>query len=164
MTYSKLRSWPCGPGTYMLILEIPSPVHITIGRRGRFLFPAAWYAYVGSAQGPGGLHARLSRHCRTEKRPHWHIDYLLPHALLHEVWYAKGTQRQECAWAAHLGEKDGTSTPVPGFGASDCRCPAHLFVFESYESLTTPDRTPTEVRKVRVLSPSVPAPVDIQRR
>jgi Uri superfamily endonuclease len=34
------------------------------------------YIYAGSAYGPGGLKARVSRHMRRAKRSQWHIDQL----------------------------------------------------------------------------------------
>ena len=56
---------------------------------------------------------------------HWHIDYLMTHADLHEVWVFESPQRLECrvseALSRHL------PRPIRGFGASDCRCSSHLF-------------------------------------
>jgi Uri superfamily endonuclease len=117
------------PGTYALILRLPRPASIRVGRLGQFQFPAGWYAYAGSAHGPGGLAARVSRHLRSSKSLHWHVDYLRTSARPVEIWYAVGTQKRECAWAQAMSELPGASIPVPRFGASDCRCPAHLFHF-----------------------------------
>jgi Uri superfamily endonuclease len=118
------------PGTYALILSLPhSAADICIGRLGRFYFPAGWYAYAGSARGPGGLAARLARHLRPLKPLHWHIDYFRAHARPVEIWYASGTQRRECAWAHALLGLPGASIPVPRFGASDCCCSTHLIHF-----------------------------------
>jgi Uri superfamily endonuclease len=118
------------PGTYVLILNLPHSVaDICIGRLGQFHFPAGWYAYAGSACGSGGLAARLARHLRRTKPLHWHIDYFRAHAHPVEIWYATGTQRRECAWAQTLSGLLSASVPVRRFGASDCRCPAHLVHF-----------------------------------
>lgn len=118
------------PGTYALILYLPHSVaDICVGRLGRFYFPAGWYAYVGSARGPGGLAARLARHLRQVKPLHWHIDYLRAHASPVEIWYVTGTQRRECVWARSLLGLSDASVPVPRFGASDCRCFTHLIHF-----------------------------------
>jgi Uri superfamily endonuclease len=118
------------PGTYALILNLPQSVaDVRIGRLGRFHCPAGWYAYVGSARGPGGLAARLARHLRLLKPLHWHIDYLRIHASPIEVWYVTGTRRWECDWARVLLGLSGASAPVSRFGASDCRCAAHLAHF-----------------------------------
>jgi len=120
---------PDQEGTYALILELPRAAELQIGRLGRFQFPAGRYAYVGSARGPGGLAARISRHLRASKPLHWHIDYLRARAQPIEVWYATGAQKRECAWAQALSRLPSGSTPAPRFGASDCRCATHLIHF-----------------------------------
>ena len=135
-------SLPPRPGTYALILHLDRGRALTVGRLGRFRLPTGIYVYVGSARGPGGLAARVGRHLRRSGTgagpaapPHWHIDYLGPVARPVAVWLAEGDRRRECAWAARLAQMDGASLPVPGFGASDCRCPAHLVHFATRPSL-----------------------------
>jgi Uri superfamily endonuclease len=118
-------------GTYVLILHLPHPATVDVGRLGSFQFPGGWYAYVGSARGPGGLAARISRHRRPSKPLHWHVDYLRVRAHPVAVWYAVGDQKRECAWAETLSRLPGASTPAPRFGASDCRCPTHLIYFDA---------------------------------
>ena len=113
----------------MLVLSLSRAATITVGRLGHFPFPAGWYAYAGSAQGPGGLVARLLRHLRSPKPLRWHVDYLRADARPVEVWYAVGTVNRECAWADALSGLPGASFPASRFGASDCRCPAHLIHF-----------------------------------
>jgi Uri superfamily endonuclease len=120
---------PKQSGTYVLILTLPSPATIDVGRLGEFQFPAGWYGYAGSARGPGGLEARISRHVRPSKPLHWHIDYLRRSACPVEVWYATGAQKRECAWVQALGRLPGALVPALRFGASDCRCPSHLVHF-----------------------------------
>lgn len=117
---------PSEPGTYALIMHLQRPTRITVGRLGTFEFEAGWYAYAGSALGPGGLAARLAYHHRQDKIMQWHIDYLLAHAALVEVWWAEDTKRRECTWASALRSIPGGQVPVPNFGASDCRCLTHL--------------------------------------
>ncbi len=123
-------------GTYVLILHLPRPTIVDVGRLGRFQFQDGWYAYVGSARGPGGLAARISRHRRLSKSLHWHVDYLRVYARSVAVWYAIGDQKRECAWAEELFKFPGASVPAPRFGASDCRCPAHLVYFDAPPDLT----------------------------
>lgn len=123
------ESLPKEPGTYILILRLSRQTTLSVGRLGEFEFPAGWYAYVGSAHGSGGLAARVARHQRASKKLHWHIDYLRCRADLTAVWCATGPARRECVWAEMLVELPGASIPVPRFGASDCRCPAHLIWF-----------------------------------
>jgi Uri superfamily endonuclease len=116
-----------GRGVYTLLLSLPAPQTLPIGRLGAFRFPAGYYLYVGSALGPGGLSARLARHCRAEKKRHWHIDHLRAAARLEGAWALTTDRRAECRWAAAAQVLPGANLPAPRFGASDCRCPAHLF-------------------------------------
>jgi Uri superfamily endonuclease len=120
---------PSGKGTYLLLAQLQEDADIAIGRLGTFCLTAGWYAYAGSALGPGGLRARLSRHLRSGKGVHWHIDYLLARAVANAVWVVESPLRLECGWAAAAQRLPSAHLPVPGFGASDCRCPAHLIHF-----------------------------------
>lgn len=116
-------------GTYVLALWLDAPCQISVGRLGEFRFPAGWYLYVGSAFGPGGLRARLARHRRrvtSGKRAHWHVDYLREWASWGGAWGHSSEQRLECTWAAALLRLPGARVVASRFGASDCRCPAHL--------------------------------------
>jgi Uri superfamily endonuclease len=115
------------PGAYALLLALPEPRTLTVGRLGTSCFPAGFYLYLGSALGPGGLSSRLARHCRVKKKQHWHIDYLRSLACLEQIWVRITKERVECDWAAAAGALPGAGIPAPRFGASDCRCPAHLF-------------------------------------
>ncbi len=115
------------PGTYALLLHLDHAVPVQIGQLGEFSFTVGTYVYVGSAHGPGGLRARLSRHLRVEKTLHWHIDYLAAHARITAIWWIASPDQLECAWARSLAALPGVSVPVPGFGSSDCLCLSHLF-------------------------------------
>ncbi|MCP4541650.1 MAG: GIY-YIG nuclease family protein [Chloroflexi bacterium] len=121
--------FPKQPGTYVLILKLPEDTAVDVGRLGRFRFPSGWYAYAGSARGPGGLASRISRHLRTSKPLHWHIDHLRAVARPVEIWYATGTRKRECVWAQALADSPDASILVSHFGASDCGCLAHLIHF-----------------------------------
>jgi Uri superfamily endonuclease len=113
----------------VLALWLGTAQRIVIGRLGKIEFPAGWYCYVGSALGRGGLRARVARHQRrlaAGKRAHWHIDYFREWATWAGAWGQPGPDRLECAWAARLQGVAGAEIVAPGFGASDCRCPAHL--------------------------------------
>lgn len=120
---------PASTGTYILILHLSQPAQLTIGRAGLFVFPAGYYAYVGSAFGPGGLRARLKHHLAPPAKPHWHIDYLRPAAPLCELWHSASTVRREHQWAALLCAMPAAALPAPRFGASDCTCASHLVHF-----------------------------------
>lgn len=117
---------PAAPGTYALLIGVDAPLVICAGRLGKISLDAGRYIYLGSAHGPGGLAARVGRHLRQEKRPHWHIDALTAVAPVAEVWWIETAERLECAWARALLTLPGVSVPARGFGASDCACPAHL--------------------------------------
>ncbi len=45
---------PVTRGSYLLVARLAYPAEIAVGRLGTSLFPAGWYAYAGSALGPGG--------------------------------------------------------------------------------------------------------------
>lgn len=106
---------------YQLLIEVAAPVRVAVGRLGEFDFPAGLYCYTGSAR--RNIEARIRRHLSTEKKKHWHIDYLLaaPGVRVREV---KRHHDDEC----RINRQTPGETPAPGFGASDCRagCGSHL--------------------------------------
>jgi Uri superfamily endonuclease len=113
-------------GIYTLILSLPRSGQIKVGSLGVIDFASGFYSYTGSARGPGGL-KRVDRHIlvlegiKTTRR--WHIDYLLPHTSLEEVFITKTTQDLECSIAKAMGKQ---LMAVPRFGCTDCRCHSHL--------------------------------------
>lgn len=113
-------------GTYVLILQCATAARIEAGGLGVLELEPGWYAYVGSAFGPGGVRARCLRHWRGG-RPHWHIDYLRPSCDLREIWFAYDAMRREHLWADLVGQARGACPPFSGFGATDCGCESHLF-------------------------------------
>jgi Uri superfamily endonuclease len=115
-----------GQGTYLLLIQMKTKAEIAVGRLGTFAFPMGWYLYAGSALGPGGLRARLARHRRTQKRLHWHVDYLLQRGLLWASWHTASATRLECSWARAVLDLAGARIAIGRFGASDCHCASHL--------------------------------------
>jgi Uri superfamily endonuclease len=107
--------------TYQLLIEVARPVRASIGRLGRFAFPAGRYVYTGSAR--RNFEARIARHLRREKTLCWHIDYLLTARGVRIVGVRRHTE-DECA----INQATPGSVPIHGFGASDCRsgCGSHL--------------------------------------
>jgi Uri superfamily endonuclease len=97
------------------------------------------YVYVGSAWGPGGLAARVRRHIQGGKTRRWHIDYLRQWAHPVALWLAPN-EHVECTWVGHLLGLPGARVIVPRFGASDCRCAAHLIYFDTvpFDSIVLP--------------------------
>lgn len=97
---------------------------LPITRLGNPALEPGIYVYAGSAFGPGGIRARVGRHLRADKKPHWHIDHLSSRADCIDVKTYPGGR--ECDLVAVLCA-DGATVPVAGFGSSDCRdCAAHL--------------------------------------
>lgn len=120
-----IAPYPASGGTYVLLVELASPVAISVGRLGSIHFDAGIYAYVGSAFGPGGLAARLRRYIVGPRKTHWHIDHLLERAAVTGALHRADLERRECHWARWVGNR--AKAHVPGFGSSDCRCESHLF-------------------------------------
>ena len=116
-------------GSYILIVEIKNDSIISIGEKGEKSFNKGYYIYVGSAL--NGLDQRIQRHLRKQKKIHWHIDYLLKHAVIIYVFYKEGKIKEECNIAKKL---DGKLFSFPFFGCSDCRCKSHLF-YGSFEEV-----------------------------
>ncbi len=116
-------------GTYVLVVWLEQSRSISVGRLGRVELKAGWYAYCGSAFGPGGVAARCRHHRKVSERPHWHIDYLRAVARLEEIWFSHEPQCLEHIWAGLLAASRGVQVAHPGFGSSDCGCTAHLLYF-----------------------------------
>lgn len=114
-------------GAYLLILKLHRNRVIETGGLGKVAFEKGFYVYVGSAK--KGLSARLRRHQRQEKRAFWHVDSLRAEAEVHGVFPIRTKDDLECTLAGEL--RGMCEWEIPGFGASDCRCPSHLFGFSS---------------------------------
>ena len=114
------------PGTYALILSANHDEQIQVGQLGPLTVEHGFYVYTGSARGPGGLAARVARHCREGKKLWWHIDYLRVVTQVIEVWCLEGEDRLECRWGEYFAGMRSAAVPVNGFGASDCACRSHL--------------------------------------
>jgi len=116
---------PGVPGSYVLLAYLPAAACISsVGGSKKWRLEAGFFAYVGSARGPGGLRARLDRHFRAQRKPHWHLDALLERASPCGYLCLCG-EANECALAAAIAEV--AELAVAGFGCSDCHCRSHLF-------------------------------------
>lgn len=122
-------------GTYILILYLPKDENLNIGKIGCFSFESGFYAYIGSAFGPGGIGARLKHHLSPSRNPNWHIDYFKAVAEIREIWFIEGERYFEHLLANILQNMKGVSVPVRNFGATDCSCKAHFFKFDKYKDL-----------------------------
>ena len=118
-------------GCYSLIITLTRRKNIRVGKLGAAQFPAGTYIYTGSAM--KGLAARLKRHCRREKKLHWHIDYLLAlrEARVKEIIIYPPAPGQECRQNQKIAARAGAAVILRRFGASDCQsgCESHLFFF-----------------------------------
>ena len=117
-------------GTYVLVLRNRSNRAVEIGQWGTLDLSPGYYLYIGSAFGPGGVFSRVARHCRKEKRKHWHIDFLREKTILIAVWVDHSPFKLEHDWAKDVVKMGGIS-PIRGFGCTDCQCDAHLFFSEA---------------------------------
>lgn len=116
-------------GSYLLLMELKNTETIPVGKLGKIDFKKGFYIYAGSAL--NGLDQRIQRHLRKQKKMHWHIDYLLNHAKIVNVFYKQSEVKEECFIAKTL-EKE--LFILSGFGCSDCTCKSHLF-YGHYEAI-----------------------------
>jgi Uri superfamily endonuclease len=143
---------PPDPGTYVLVLRLHWECVIDVGSLGELKFAPGLWLYCGSANGPGGLAARVAHHASFSERPRWHIDYLRFAGSPVEVWYRTGAGNLEHSWAETLSGMEGIEAGPAGFGSSDCGCPAHLFhcgetdVFDRFAGLAGPVERAAAVR------------------
>ncbi|MFB6184547.1 MAG: DUF123 domain-containing protein [Haloarculaceae archaeon] len=111
-------------GTYTLLIDLRERASIEVGAAGIHDFPPGWYAYTGSAFGPGGF-ARVERHrdlaAGERDARHWHVDYLLGHPAADvDAVVTTADADVECAVSEAI---DGDRYEL---GASDCACDGHL--------------------------------------
>ena len=112
---------PDKKGTYILKIKLKDPRNIQYGRNIK-RFKRGYYFYVGSAMGDrNNLRKRIERHLREDKKLHWHIDYLLQHGTVKEIYISE--EGVECEVSRDLSFLES----VEGFGSSDCSCRSHLF-------------------------------------
>lgn len=117
------------PGTYILRLFSSQTWTVDVGALGAQTITAGYYLYVGSAFGPGGVYSRGKRHLAPTKIRFWHIDYLTTELSIDEIWFSYQPSQMEHQWAACLSQMPGAEISIPGFGSSDCQCPAHLYFY-----------------------------------
>ena len=136
---SEIGELPADPGSYALALRLRHAQVLAVGRLGRLDFRAGVWLYVGSARGPGGLRARVGRHWLGPARSRWHIDYLRRAAAPLGAAVRQADASLECRWAARLADAPHWTSGPEGFGASDCRCPTHLFAWAATGGPTVAD-------------------------
>lgn len=113
-------------GCYCLIINLENSSKIKIGKLGKIDFEKGNYVYVGSAM--NYLESRIRRHLRSEKKLHWHIDYLLKKAEVSDVIYNESTKKVECELSQYISSN---ANGITDFGCSDCECESHLYYFKN---------------------------------
>jgi len=83
-------------GLYLLVVHLPTAASLRVGKKRIINFPAGYYGYVGRAK--KNLRARLKRYLSPYRQKHWHIDYLLDQAVIHNIW----TSQDECRCPGHF--------------------------------------------------------------
>ena len=134
-------------GIYALLIELPESEEISVGRLGPIAFPRGFYAYVGSAL--NGIEPRVNYHLRKNKKPRWHIDYLLGEASIKRIVLYETEGRLECILAQALSKE---FPSIPGFGSSDCKCQSHLY-FECGSAKLEEETVKAIELPARVMSP-----------
>ncbi len=115
-------------GIYKLVIDLSKDKEIKIGKLGTFIFPKGFYIYTGSAQ--NGLENRINRHLSSNKKFHWHIDYLLSYAKVIKVFRYVGS-KDECKLNSVTERSTGAIKIAKKFGSSDCNCTTHLYYFKN---------------------------------
>ncbi len=119
------ESLPAAPGAYLLLVRLAMPLSLRIRTLPPVVLAAGRYVYAGSARGPGGIRARVGRHLRRGKRPHWHVDHRTEAAAGLQAIAVPGGN--ECALIGALLAVGDCEVALAGFGSTDCRaCPGHL--------------------------------------
>ena len=126
-------------GSYILVIYISETINLIVGALGDILFEKGFFLYIGSGMGNNGsatLEKRVKRHIlpSTEKKIHWHIDYLLNQEKVKiiKLYLIPSFSRLECIIARELTEfSDGF---ISNFGSSDCQCQSHLLYFKHFKN------------------------------
>jgi len=119
---------PQAKGAYLLAIRLDHPVDVRVSTPHEARLQPGWYVYCGSANGPGGLRARLRRHLRADKKPHWHVDRLTCAAA--KIVALPVCDGEECELVASPVQRSAFAIAAEGFGSTDCtRCRSHLLRF-----------------------------------
>jgi len=122
-------------GSYTLLIRIPRNLEIEVGSLGFLTLKKGYYAYNGSAFGPGGL-KRVERHQGKSEEGgncHWHVDYLLTLECSEVVdVFRKKDSDHECSLSRNM---QNNFEAIDSFGCSDCDCKSHLYFSEDRKKL-----------------------------
>lgn len=134
-------------GTYCIVIEVKKDSDIKIGARGVLHFRKGYYVYVGSAL--NSLSKRILRHISSDKKKHWHADYLLlnKNVEIREVIYTYCTRKIECKVACEILKN--SVEYIELFGCSDCNCVSHLYYFNTLSDAVEVSKKSYEKNKYR---------------
>jgi sugar fermentation stimulation protein A len=127
--FSTIRTHCQNKGSYLLVLENPEDITVTVGKLGDIHFRKGWYVYVGSAL--QALDSRIKRHQKKRKKLFWHIDYIASTVMkVKKVYPIRRLDRMESELACALGKiSDGC---INHFGSTDAQDISHLFYFQTF--------------------------------
>lgn len=131
-------------GNYILQLILEKGKEIAVGKSKNQFFESGYYLYIGSAFGGGGVKSRLDRHLRSEKKLHWHIDYLLLETKIVSAWFILLDYSIEHKIAAEFIATKNFKVGMNRFGSGDCNCVSHLFFSKKKMSLQTVNKVLSE--------------------
>ena len=139
-------------GSYILVILLEREKIIKIGSLRNILFSKGFYLYVGSAMGNSGSSTvlnRVKRHFlnKSEKKLHWHIDYLLAdvNSFIVKLYLIPSIKPLECIIAREiLWQCDNF---IKDFGSSDCSCKSHLFYFQNLKDIDIIKKSKSELIK-----------------
>ena len=120
-----IEAIPDAKGAYVLLIRLERSADIKLRKRDSIRLQPGRFVYAGSAKGSGGLRARLRRHFRKEKTPHWHIDQLTIRA--EEIASLPVSGGDECELVGRLLRCPAFAVAISNFGNTDCKtCETHL--------------------------------------
>lgn len=112
-------------GAYILLIKVENDLMLEIKSLKNPHVEKGTYLYCGSANGPGGIGARVARYLKRDKKPHWHVDRLTIAFGVRAFCVFEG--QSECALVEHLRSFPKMAQPIKTFGSSDCEnCFSHL--------------------------------------
>ncbi len=125
VTRNGIETMPAFTGAYILALRLGETVNVELPKIAACRLRPGWYLYAGSAQGSGGIRARVRRHFQGRKKMHWHIDLLTANSLDIAALVVAGGD--ECDLVGKLLDSPRFKVAIKGFGNTDCRnCESHL--------------------------------------
>jgi len=135
-------------GAYILQIRVLQDFRLPLRRLDEPVVEAGLYLYCGSANGPGGIAARVKRHLKRDKKPHWHVDHLSIAFGVEAFCTFEGGC--ECDLVSELLQNKYIKAPYAGVGSSDCRrCFSHLLRLPDGQTLENCGVTPSVFRPVR---------------